>query len=177
MSPASPWRSGLRRLGEAHDAVTRLGFVVAGACLVLIVSTYCYEVVARYFFNAPTTWASSLVSYLLCYVVFLAIPELSRTRTHIFISIVLDELPDRAAHLLHRGAYLVAAVACLFAAVFCFQATEHQFVRGIETVNEWRVPKWVLSATLPYSFFSTGIYYLRHLVTGYDPAAHGQAAV
>lgn len=156
----------LRFLGSVHDGLTRLGFYGAGACLALIVMTYCYEVVARYFFSAPTTWASSLVSYLLCYVVFLAIPELSRKKAHIFISIILDELPDRYSTALFRLAYLIAAVACIFAAAFCFDATAHQFSRGIETVNEWRVPKWVLSVTLPYGFLSTGIYYLRHLVHG-----------
>ena len=151
----------LNGLAMAHDALTRAGFCLAGACLAAIVAAYTYEVVARYFFYAPTSWASALVSYLLCYTVFLAMPELARNRVHIFISIVLDELPIRSATALQHLTYGIAAIACFAATWFCFDATWAQFVRGIYTVNEWSVPKWILSAAIPYGFFSTGIYFFR----------------
>ncbi|GAA4342025.1 hypothetical protein GCM10023144_43480 [Pigmentiphaga soli] len=149
------------RLASIHDAITRFGFYCSGACLAAIVLSYCYEVVSRYFFAAPTTWASSLVSYLLCYTVFLAMPELTRDRIHIFISIVLDQMPVRAATLLQHGAYVIAALACLAAAWFCSEATWTQYVRGISTVNEWPAPKWLLSIAIPYGFLSTAIYFGR----------------
>ncbi len=161
---ASP--SWLARPLAVHDFITRLGFVVAGVCLVLIVFTYCYEIVARYFFVAPTTWASSTVSYLLCYMVFLAMPELTRQRVHIFINIVLDMMPNRRATLLQRGAYVVATIACLLAAGFSLEASWSQYVGGYSTVNEWRVPKWLVSGAIPYGLFSTSLYFLRHALSG-----------
>lgn len=158
--PRSPW---LVWPAAVHDAITRAGFFLAGLCLSMIVFTYCYEVVARYFLSAPTAWASSVVSYLLCYMVFLAMPELSRQRVHIFISIVLDIMPVRHATLFQHLAYVVAAIACLLAAGFCFSATMQQYMRGIETVNEWRIQKWMLSVAIPYGLFSTSLYYMRHV--------------
>jgi TRAP-type C4-dicarboxylate transport system permease small subunit len=158
-------------LAAIHDRITRIGFFCAGVCLVLIVLTYCYEVVARYFFSSPTFWASSLVAYLLCFTVFLVVPELSRDRTHITITIVLDVMPKKYARLLNRCAYATAALACLLAAGFCLDATLSQYARGIGTVNTWRIPKWPLSAVITYGLFSTSVYYVRHLLSPEGPAA------
>src|SRR5690606_37854148 len=91
-----------RRLCEAHDRVTRTGFALAAAFLAAIVCSYCFEVVSRYFFSAPTTWVGSLVSYLLCGSIFLVLPELTRQKSHIFISLVPDMLTPRNATRLIR---------------------------------------------------------------------------
>lgn len=158
-------RSGLSWLAGVHDAITRFGFFCAVLCLVIIVCSYTYEVGARYFFSAPTTWAASLVSYMLCCLVFLAMPELTRQRVHIFISIVLDSMSERQATHFQRAAYVVAGVACVLAAAFCLDATVKQYASNISTVSEWRVPKWLLSAAISYGLLSTGIYYLRHVAS------------
>ncbi len=72
----------IARLAAAHDALSSLGFAIAAGCLGIIVCSYCYEVVSRYFFNAPTIWAGPLVAYMLCALVFLAAPDITRkTRT------------------------------------------------------------------------------------------------
>lgn len=160
-------RGALAALGRLHDAVTRVGYVLAIFCLVAIVCSYTYEVVVRHFFAAPTTWASSLVSYMLILMVFLVMPELTRDRVHIFISVVLDTLSEATAVRLQRVSYVVAAIACVIAAGFSFDATAQQFARGISTVNEWRVPKWLLSGAIPYAFFSTAIYFLRHAFSNF----------
>jgi TRAP-type C4-dicarboxylate transport system permease small subunit len=152
-------------LGRLHDAVTKIGFALAGACLVGIVIAYTYEVGARYFFNSPTTWASSLVSYLLCAIVFLAMPEVTRDRVHIFIGVFLDDMDPKAAAKVQLTTYVVAALACFFAAYFCFSTTLGQFKSGISTVNEWRIPKWALSVLIPYGLFSSGIYFVRQVLS------------
>lgn len=161
--PGSSW---LSPLGKVHDALTRVGFLLAAVCLAVIVIAFTYEVCARYFFVAPTKWASSLVAYMLVLMVFLAMPELTRLRVHIFISIILDTISVRKATFLQYATYVVAGVACFIAAWFCFDATVKQYVGNIYTVNEWRVPKWMLSAAIPYGLCSTGIYYFRHVLSG-----------
>lgn len=164
MTSVEPRVSRLAWLAAIHDWVTRAGFVLAGVCLVVIVGTYAYEVVARYILSAPTTWASSLVSYLLCYMVFLGMPELTRQRVHIFISIVLDTMPIRYATIFQHATYVIAAVACLLAAWFCFTATMQQYAGNIQTISEWRIDKWMLSIVIPYGLLSTSIYYVRHVL-------------
>jgi len=174
-SAASP--SPLRRLAGVHDAVTTAGFWIAAACLVAIVCSYAIEVVLRYFLNAPTSWAGSAVSYLLCATIFLVLPELTRRRSHIFISVLPDALSQRRATLLVKAGYLAGFLASMLAAWFCADATWNQYVSEIETLNEWRVQKWTVSILIPYGLASSGLYFLRHVVAG-EPyvAAEGGVA-
>lgn len=76
MAPGGPAiRDSLALLHAAaalHDRVTIAGFRAAAALLGLIAVSFCYEVALRYLFNAPTSWANALVSYLLCAAIFLA---------------------------------------------------------------------------------------------------------
>lgn len=162
---ASTAASVCARLCAAHDAVTRAGFALAGVCLAIIVGSYCYEVVARYFFSAPTIWVASLVAYLLCASIFLVLPELTREKAHIFISVVPDMMTSRQATRLIKLGRVVGVVACLLAAWFCADATYTQFTRGLYTVNEWDVPKWMVSIFIPYGLLSSGLHFLRQTLS------------
>jgi len=160
-APVTPWR----RVLQAHDAVTAAGFQLAALCLAVIVCTYVIEVTLRYLLNSPTSWASSAVSYLLCIIIFVMLPELTRRRFHIFISVLPDALSERNATLLMRSGYLAAFLACMLAAWFCADATYTQYVGDIETLNEWRVPKWTVSIFIPYGLGSSGLYFLRNALS------------
>jgi TRAP-type C4-dicarboxylate transport system permease small subunit len=149
-------------LAAGHDAITHVGFVAAAACLVIITGSYCYEVVARYFFSAPTEWASSMVSYALCGMVFMAMPELSRQRIHIVINMMLDRLPPEKAEGLRRILSLVVGAMCLIAAWFCADTTIGQYQQGIQTLTAWPIAKWPVSSFIVYGMLSTSIYFLRH---------------
>jgi len=162
-----------RGLCAVHDFITRIGAVLAAICLAIIVFSYCYEVVARYFFAAPTVWASSLVSYLLCAMIFLVVPELSRKKLHVFISMVPDVLPTKWATNLQRVTNFAGFIACVVAAWFCLDATTAQYARGIFTINEWRIPKWMVSSFIPYGMFSAGLYFLRQTLNSSEYKASG----
>jgi C4-dicarboxylate transporter DctQ subunit len=162
MNPgAAPVRSLRARLAAAHDVVTRAGFLSAAVCLVVITGSYCYEVVARYFFSAPTVWAAALVSYALCGMVFMAMPELSRQRIHIVINMLLDWLSPAKADRLRRVLSLTAGGVCLLAAWFSVDATISQYQQGIQTLTAWPIDKWPVSSFIVYGMLSTSIYFLR----------------
>jgi TRAP-type C4-dicarboxylate transport system permease small subunit len=158
---APPERSLRVNLSAAHDAVTRAGFHGAAACLVVITCAYFYEVIARYFFGAPTSWSSALVSYALCGMVFMAMPELSRQRIHIVINMLLDWLSPAKANRLRRVLSLAAGAVCLLAAWFSFDATVSQYQQGIQTLAAWPIEKWSVSSFIVYGMLSTSIYFLR----------------
>lgn len=159
---ATSTRSFRATLAGVHDAITHVGFVFAGACLVVITGSFCYEVVARYFLSAPTEWATSVVSYALCGMVFMAMPELSRQRIHIVINILLDRLAAEKADRMRRGLGLVVGAMCLLAAWFCLDTTIGQYREGIQTLTAWPIAKWPISSFIVYGMLSTSIYFLRH---------------
>src|SRR5688572_31891582 len=102
-----------RKLAALHDGLTTASFAAAAAVLAAIAFSFCYEVAARYFFSAPTSWANAFVSYLLCAAIFLAVPELTRRRAHVAITLLLDHAQPARARLLNRLVRVCGAAACL----------------------------------------------------------------
>ena len=154
-----------RKLAALHDGLTTASFAAAAVVLGGIAFSFCYEVAARYFFSAPTTWAEAFVSYFLCAAIFLAVPELTRRRAHVAINVMLDHLGPSGAIALNRLIRLAGVAACLLAAWFTGNATLDQFRQGIETMSAYPVPKWCVSIFVPYAMLSSGLYFLRDLVS------------
>ena len=132
-------------------------------CLAVIVCAFCYEVVSRYFLNAPTEWASPLVSFALVAMIFLAMPELTRRAAHIAINTIPDHLSPRRRELLLSLVRSLAAIACLLAAWFSANETLDQFRQDIWTMPPFAAPKWIISIFVPYGMLSSGVYFIRHL--------------
>lgn len=159
-------------LAAAHDMLSAVSFGVAMVLLSLIVFSFCFEVVARYAFSAPTEWAVPLVSYLLAASIFLAMPELTRRSAHVAINVLLEGTPPRVSFVLLQLTRILAAGACLLAAWISGVETMAQFANGISTNPPLAVPKWCVSIFLPLGMLSSSIYFLRQLVSG-APAADG----
>ena len=120
---------------RAHDALTRVGFLIGSAALGGIVAVYLIEVVARYFFNSPTMWSASAVAYLLCVAVMLAMPELARTRGHIAISILEEKLPEKLQPHHIRLTAALAGIVCVVAAWMIWNESIRQWQSGITTTR------------------------------------------
>jgi TRAP-type C4-dicarboxylate transport system permease small subunit len=158
-------RQTLGRVLLLHDAMTRIGFAASAIILALIAISFSYEVVARYFFGAPTSWANAFVAYFLCASIFLAAPELTRRRAHVAVTILSDRASPGVRAGLHRVVLAAGAGACLLATWITANATADQFAMGIDTISAYPVPKWLVSIFIPYGMLSSGLYFLRDLVS------------
>jgi TRAP-type C4-dicarboxylate transport system permease small subunit len=164
------------RLFAAHDALNRLSFATACVLTGLIACVLPYEIVARYFFNAPTDWASPAVSYFLVGTIFLAMPELTRQSAHIAITTILEALHPRTALQMKRAILVVSAGACLLAAWFSGTETFQQFLLGVHTIPPMSIPKWIVTVAIPYGMASSALYFVRHLAGDPSLAASDGAA-
>jgi TRAP-type C4-dicarboxylate transport system permease small subunit len=144
-----------------HDRITIVGFAGGALSVALIAGAFWYEVVARYFFNAPTTWAYDLAAFALCPMIFLSIPEMARRNAHIVIAYLVDPLPLRLRAPLGRVILLVAAVVCIVCAWIAGAETWRQYVRGVETITAFPIQKWWVSIFIPYGLLNCGLYFLR----------------
>jgi C4-dicarboxylate transporter DctQ subunit len=151
----------LRPLARIHDALSRAGFIGAAGILAFISAAYCYEVVSRYFFNAPTIWASPLVSYALCLTIFLALPDLVRRGMQISIDLHEAWVSPGVIRLLLRVTNAVAGVCCVAAAWITGQQAWSEYGLGVLTNTYLPIPKWWLFVFIPYGFLSGGLYFLR----------------
>lgn len=153
--------SALHGLASVQDWLSRAGFVLASCILAFISGAYCYEVVSRYFFNAPTIWASPLVSYGLCLTIFLALPDLSRRGLHVSIDLHEAWVTPALVAILLRMTRLMAGICCLAAAWITAEQTWSEYGAGVWTNSYVPIPKWWLFVFIPYGLLSGGIYFLR----------------
>jgi len=144
-----------------HDAITRIGFAGAAVCVGVIAGCFWYEVISRYFFNAPTTWAYDLASFLLCPMIFLAIPAMAQRNAHIVVAYITDGLHERNRATVRRAVLLAAALTCLICAWITGAETWRQYVRGVETITAVPILKWWVSIFIAYGLLGSGLYFLR----------------
>ena len=156
--------SAMTRLGAIHDRITAAGFAGGALSVALITAAFWYEVVARYFFNAPTSWAYDVASFLLCPTIFLSIPEMTRRNAHVVISYLLDNASPQFRLPLFKVLMLVGGVVCLICTWITGAETWRQYVRGVETITVNPIPKWIISIFIPYGLLNSGLYFLRQMV-------------
>jgi TRAP-type C4-dicarboxylate transport system permease small subunit len=163
----------LATAASIQDRLSRAGFILAAGILAFISAAYCYEVVSRYFFNAPTIWASPLVSYALCLTIFMALPDLARRGLQISIDLHEAWASPTVIRTLLRVTNFVAAVFCIAAAWVTAEQAWSEYSTGVLTNTYLPIPKWWLFVFIPYGFLSGGIYFLRQ---GFGEAPHTEAA-
>jgi TRAP-type C4-dicarboxylate transport system permease small subunit len=155
-------RNLLGRLYALHDWLTQAAAVLAAFGLIGIVISYVYEVVTRYFFNAPTAWVSDFVSYALCASVFLALPKVTKDKGHVAVTILVDILPRKISDIMHTCISLIGFICLGFAAYVSLQENIRQFTKNIETLAIVPVPQWWISSFITFGLALSSLYFLRY---------------
>jgi TRAP-type C4-dicarboxylate transport system permease small subunit len=164
MTTSQSARATLAPLLRAHDAITSIGFEISKLCLVVIVFSFSYEVVARYFFGAPVWWANEVVSYALCIGVFLAMPEVTRRNGHVAVTVIPEILPLRYRAILMACIQAVGFLACIAIAWMSLNQNVSQYLRDAMIIAAVRpIPKVYISVWITFGFISSAIYFLRNL--------------
>lgn len=126
------------------------------------VALYAFEVVARYLFDAPTTWSGEAVQYALAILIFCALPDVTRRAAHVAIDIVPEALPEHARALLARFNNGVATLATGIAAWIVAGESLRQFEKGLMTNAANPIPRWWITALIALGLASAALHFLRH---------------
>lgn len=153
----------LRPFLWVHDKLTDLGFQLGKLCLGIILFSYTYEVVARYFFNAPTWWADEAVSYSLSIGCFLIMPYVTRDKGHVAVTFLLDMMSPAKAKPAYWVIYLLGFIVC--AAGFWINLDENirQIVRDVHLMKVKPIPKYYISVFITFGFGMSALHFLRML--------------
>lgn len=155
-------RSTLAKFYAAIDWLTQLAAMLAAIGLALIVVSYVYEVVTRYFFNSPTAWVSDFVTYALCASVFLAFPKVTKDRGHVAVTILVDLLPKSVAGWMHTMVSVIGFLSLAFATYISLQENIRQYTKNIETLAIIPVPQWWISSFITFGLALSSLYMLRY---------------
>lgn len=151
----------LHGMASILDQVTRLSFYLSGLALASMLLLVINEVVMRYFFNAPTTWSSDVNQWLFALATMLALPEVTRLKGNVAITILLERMSKNKKAILAKALALASFVACMVAFYISGSETLRQFSSGIMTTWVNPIPKWWISVVIPFGFFLSGVQFLR----------------
>ncbi len=161
-------------IDRLSDRIGRLAAVLFFITGVMIT----YEVVARYFFNAPTIWAAEISQMFLLWGTFLGMARPLHGNAHIRITVLTGLLSQR----LRRFADLfsIAFIAILSAALIWYgsEIAYDSFVRGRSTGTMLNIPNWWSQAVIPVGFsllLLQCIVELIRLARGDAPLPDGQS--
>jgi C4-dicarboxylate transporter DctQ subunit len=124
-----------------------------------------YEVLVRYFFNAPTSWAVDFSEYILFYSTLLAAAWLLRHGEHIQLTIVMEKVGQRGRWFMKLFQSLAGVFACGFVVWTGIGATHDTFVRKVLIVRPVEVPKYLMMWVIPFCFFLLFIYFFKQFFT------------
>lgn len=133
---------GLNRIASALASCL---FVAAGVMLT-------YEVVARYFFTKPTSWAAELSQMCLIWGALLAMASLLSKRQHIQVDAVVQRLPGSVVRWVDVFVLLVVGLFSAVVTWYGFDIFHDSFVRGRTTGSMLNIPIWIVELAIPTGF-------------------------
>lgn len=157
-----------------HDRLTDVSFELGKICLAIILFSYCFEVAARYFFNAPTWWADEAVSYSLCIGCFLVMPGVTRDKGHVAVTFLVDMLSPGKAKPAYWVIYLLCFVACALGFWINLDENIRQIVKDVHLMKVKPIPKYWISIFITYGFGMSALHFLRMLDYRTIKVGHGR---
>ena len=111
-----------------------------------------YEVLARYFFNAPTIWAAELSQLCLIWACPIAMGWALSNGRHIRVTAITGQLPFRARQAAEIFALLVILAFSLIVIVYGWEIFIDSWERGRTTGTMLDMKAWIPEAAVPAGF-------------------------
>lgn len=146
-----------------HRLITLLAWIAA-ALFVLAGAMLTYEVLARYFFTAPTIWAAELSQLALIWGTLLAMAWLLQAKRHIAVDALVELLTPVYRRFTEALAMLCVAA---FSALVAWKGWEiflDSFERGRTTGSMLDLPTWVSELAVPVGF---ALLFLQAVIEAY----------
>jgi C4-dicarboxylate transporter DctQ subunit len=152
-------------IGRLGDAVCRVCLIVASLSLLAIVAINVTNVIGRYVFGSPFTWAEELMLYLMILIVFAATPVAAWRNQHIRIEAFIDN----ASLAIRRWLIPIAAVistvilTLVAAAGYRIVAMLYLFDQRSDALH---LPMWIPQAFLTGGLALTAIMFAAAILSG-----------
>jgi TRAP-type C4-dicarboxylate transport system permease small subunit len=151
--------------GGLFDRILYWMAVVAAVTLAAVTLSVVYEVVARYAFGSPTSWAIDFSEYALLVCLFYSTAWVLAQDAHIKIDIFVMLCPPNVVRKLDLIASLIGSFSC---AVFCCVAVVAVWEAYRDSEVIWRsiiLPKWLVWSAMPIGSFLLTIQFIRRACT------------
>jgi TRAP-type mannitol/chloroaromatic compound transport system permease small subunit len=124
------------------------------APLTLIITIFVlFEVLARYFFNAPTTWSNEVNQYLLCALVMLGAGYTLKNRAHTRVDIIYINMSQAKKDWVEILSGLIVLLFCCPIIYFGTIIAHEAYVTGETSVSAAQLVLWPSQAVVPIGAF------------------------
>jgi len=125
-----------------------------GAISVLLMAMLiCYDVVMRYFFNTPKSWAIEIAQYLMLATLFLPLAHVQKERRHIRVELLVSRLPMSYKNILDN--VILPVLILLVYGILLWQISRFAvklYTRGTVSATALRIPLFPISLILVFAF-------------------------
>lgn len=138
-------------IGRLGDTICRACLIIAALALLAIVAINGANVIGRYAFGSPFSWAEELMLFLMVLVVFAGAPAIAWRNMHIRIDAIVDRAGPRLRRALGitTAAISVGILAVVTVAGFDIVFTLYQFDQRSDALH---LPVWI-----PQAFLTGGL--------------------
>jgi len=161
MSNHDPTKQRSSGAAQLLDRITDILAGAAGVLLILIMLLVSYLVLMRYLLGQPPGWVVEICQYMIFVLTFLAAPWLLRKKGHVAVDIVLVSLGQRANSLIAMVTSVVGMLISFLLTWYAALSTWQHFTEDIPVIEILRIPKAMLLAFIPISFFLLALEFLR----------------
>ncbi len=137
---------------RAITQVNRWLAIAVSSLVFIMVAAISYEVVARYFFDAPTVWALELSTLLLGPYFLLAGPYFLHTAGHVNVDILYSKLSPRIAAIADTGIYAVIVIISCILIYQSIPIAENSIDSGETSFSSWNPVIWPVKSLIPLAF-------------------------
>ncbi len=165
----------MKRAEKTFDRLLDILAVFSSILICFMLCIVCYEVIARYFFNAPTTWVIEISSIILLFTPFLVGGWVLRRDGHVKMEIVLDLFSPKTRVVLKTITSFLAALACLILFFCGTKVALELYQTNYFTNTLLRLPKGPILAIIPFGFLLLFIQSLRKALGNLGERLHPRA--
>ena len=136
----------LKWLDENLEEVVMIIFLILLTCIMMV------QVILRYFFQSPLSWAEEACRYCFVYSVMLATAYCIRKKKMLRVDVVINLFSPKVAKVLDLTAQLMAIIFCviMLKPAWNVMASAHK-IGNVSSGME--LPIWILYTSAPVGFF------------------------
>jgi C4-dicarboxylate transporter DctQ subunit len=148
-------------MSVAFDHALNSSAYVASLLILIAWVIVCSEIVMRYFFKNPLTWAVEFTEYIMLYATFLGSAWLLRAEEHVNINLVFEKLNPRTQAIISFVTSILGMIACSIIVWYGAESTLTHYRDGMRTFTAMILLKWPFIIIIPFGSFLLAVQFAR----------------
>ena len=151
----------IKLLLRAYDKILAGLVAVISSLSIIILLLITLQVFTRYLTNRPILWTTETSIILMLGMGLPGAAWLLRNDEHVQIDVVVNYLGTKKRTFVNLVTSVLGGITCLFITVAGLWVTHDQYIRGVQTVSDLQVPKYLLLTLIPLGTFFLAIEFMR----------------